>query len=227
MLSRGYLEPWANDRGVLYVYDKELETGGVRTIRNATVVGDAYATKVVNHDLEGEFADIESAGLPSIRRLLNGATLSGGQELAIVRFLDMFIERGNFADQFKVRAPIAVASIDQPTVVEHVGIGDRLSLARSLNQESRTLLELGIRHWKWKVLELDSEVVTGDGSVITWNQTEGSPIEAVTFPISPYKILQIGRDLARGPLPLSQLIAARSRRWVIGTVQQDTPGHRR
>jgi hypothetical protein len=98
MVTRGYLAAWANDRNNVFVADAETKNGGIRGLSGATVVSYAYRTEISSVDLESEYARIESDALPAIRNLAGGGSITSAGRDAIIRFLDMHIERGRWAD---------------------------------------------------------------------------------------------------------------------------------
>ena len=56
MVTRAYLNAWANESGVVDVADLEQGRVSTTTTKNATVVRYAYETEVMNYDLEQSFA---------------------------------------------------------------------------------------------------------------------------------------------------------------------------
>lgn len=219
MITRGYLEGWANDRGLVYVFDAEAEVHGPRALSSATVVMYAYRTEHTTLDLEHEYSKVEGEGVAAIRMLAASGALSKEGQGALVRFLDMFLERGFSADQAKVRVPVGIGDfVGGDLRMETLGMGDRLVLSRSMDENRISLAALKIEDWTWRVIPVDSGLVTGDGAAILWNGTAGGPLAAVTFPLSPTRLLVIGDLLMGVPVPFNQLVANRSKRWLIDHV---------
>lgn len=213
MVSRAYLDAWADARGLVDVAD--LEQGRVSTtaIRNATVVRYAYETEVMTYDLEGQFARIEGAGISALRVLRETQTLTLHEKHSVVAFLDMHLERGRYADQTQTRAPALLLKSDGTIEEAGLNLGDRLFLTQYMKDVVR-LSRLGIEQWPWQILSA-KEFATGDGAVILWREINGSNISTVTFPLSPTEMLVIGHEL-EVPLDLNVLMAMKSRRWLVG-----------
>lgn len=221
MVSKGYLRAWANSRDLLFVMDAEHETRGVRALSNATVVSHAYRTEHTTLDLEAEYARVESAALPAMRNLANGGTTTNEGEAAIVHFLDMHAERGRYADQAGVKFPIATANIYSGQVkMAEMGLGDRLVLSRhkELSPSVVRIQSLGVQKWRWRVVPVPSGLITGDGAVLMWEKRAAAGVTSITFPLSPSRLLVLGQDLDGLHIPLNELIAGRSRRWLVDHV---------
>ncbi len=76
MVSSGYISGWADQRNVIAVLDLEKGIGYHRSYKKATVVNYVYEPALLSHDLEGEYARIESAGIRVIRMLRMGRGLT-------------------------------------------------------------------------------------------------------------------------------------------------------
>lgn len=214
MVSRGYLEGWADPRGRVDVIDIEHGRGFCTSIGNATVVSYAYDAEVLSNDLEERYASIENAGTPVIVKLRNGAdSLTAAEEAAMIDFLDMHLDRGRYADQTKVRAPAVL--LKTGGVVEHaeLTLGDRMILSQSLPEVLR-LKTLGLEQWQWQVVE-EHGLVTGDGAVLLWAESKGAKLCTVTFPLSPSRLLVIGQKLPDSLNPNGRL-TTKSKRWIVG-----------
>lgn len=217
MITRGYLEAWSNDRGIVHVWDAEHQINHPSSITNATVVSHGYRTAVTPFDLEGDYARIEGGALPALRGLATGGAPNSDGRAAIVSFLDMHLERGRYADQAKVRVPVWLGSTTEPGRMAEMALGDRLTFARDIDTDAIRLHRLGLDRWTWRVLPISGGLVTGDGAVMLFNRGNG-PVCAVTFPLSPTRLLVIGDGLP-GVHPLfNQLIASRCRRWLVDHV---------
>lgn len=216
MVSRRYISAWGDERGRIDVIDLEQKRGYETTFGRATVVSYAYeATLLVGAKLEQQYDRIESAGLPSIVKLRNGRQLSEAERVAVIAFLDMHIERGNFADQTKVHTPAVAVMTDGRSRSTTLGLADRLVLSRHVNEGADRLAKHRLEDWNWSVHHVEN-LVTGDGAVLRFAKP-GRPGEpgSVFFPLSPTRLLQIG-DLPMEEVPLNSIIASRSRRWLIG-----------
>lgn len=217
MVSRAYLEAWANGRSLVWVFDKENpEISGVRSVRDATVVRYAYRTELTSLDLEADYARVESRATPALRNLANGGSVGREGEVAIVDFLDMHRERGGFADKTKARVPMASANVlTGESRLVHAGLGDRIVLSRSVDTSRVRIKDLRVDRWRWHVLPVDSGLITGDGAVLLWSERDA--VRTVTFPISPSRLLVIGSGLSGATVPINSLMADHSRRWLIGS----------
>lgn len=213
MVSRAYLAAWANEKGLVDVADLEQERVSTTSTTNATVVRYAYETEVMNHDLEGGFAKIESAGISALAELRNTRTLTIDRRRAVVAFLDMHLERGRFADQTQTRSPAILLMGDGTTKESELNLGDRLLLSQHMKDIERLSLQ-GCEQWPWTI-RYAGGFVTGDGAVILWRDVGSKSVCTVTFPISPTELLVIGRDL-HIQLDLNVLLAMKSRRWLVG-----------
>lgn len=228
MVTRVYLEGWANDRGVVFVWDAESGTFGVRGLINATVVSYAYRTEQTTLDLEAHYANIEGNGIAAFRNIITGGTLNSDGRAAAIEFLDMHLERGRYADQAAVRMPVGIGNIVTGGFeMGEMTMGDRLVLSESMNKEAIRISRLGVERWPWRVATVNSGLITGDGAVLMWERRAGAGVTTVTFPLSPTRLLVLGDDLPN--VPINALIANRSRRWLIdhvdGDVARSAPAH--
>ncbi|KIC59978.1 hypothetical protein RM52_00745 [Microbacterium hominis] len=214
MVSRGYIQGWADRRGRVDVLDLQGKRGYFTSIENATVVGYVYDPGVLSHDLEAEYGQIESAGVPVIAKLRSGAdSLSTSECSDMVAFLDMHLDRGRYADQAKVRTPAVLVKTGGALEDAQLTLGDRLLLAQAFTDVVR-LAALGLEQWKWQVLELEG-LATGDGAVLLWRSTKDSDLCTVSFPLSPTRLLVIGHDLPNN-LPINLILARNCKRWLVG-----------
>lgn len=219
MVSKGYLTAWANERGLVHVWDAEKLVSGVRPVGDATVVRYAYRTELIGHNLEAEYGRIESRATPALRNLATGGSLTSDGEVAVLDFLDMHQERGQYADQAEVRIPVAAGNIYAGSVsMEQMGLGDRLTLARDTDTEAVRVSSLGVKRWRWRVLPVDSGLATGDGAVMLWRKRSSAPISAVSFPVSPTRLLILGDGLDGLTIPLNTLLMSNCRRWLVDHV---------
>lgn len=227
MITRAYLEAWANERGLVHVWDAENELNRVSSLTDATVVRYAYRTNVTSFDLEAHYARLENRAIPALRSLANGGGPSRDGRAAVIDFLDMYLERGRYADQAKVKMPVWVGSTSSPGHMADMGLGDRLTFAKDLDTESVRLAHLDLEVWTWRVLSINGGLVTGDGAVLMFTRTQGGPVSAVTFPLSPTRLLVIGDGLRGIPPSFNLLTASRCRRWLVDRVDgalARTPG---
>lgn len=219
MLTRAYLAAWANDRGKVFVADAESNRGGVRSLSDATVVSYAYRTEITNLDLEAEYGEVESDAVPAIKNLAAGGSITSDGRAAVVRFLDMFSERGRWADQAAVRMPVAVMASNYPEGVRmaEMGLGDRMVLSRhkELGANGLQLADLGIARWAWRIAEVESGLLTGDGAVLAVRPDEEASINTVCFPLSPTRLLIIGEGFGRTAVSINALIVSQCRRWLL------------
>ncbi len=223
MITRAYLEPWADGRGRVRVWDYENSVDGVRSLNDATVVGDAYRADVSGFDLEQHYSKIESIGVRLLRIAASGGPLSEVERDAIVDFLDMFLDRHRYAGQGKATIPASLVTVDFTTgesSAREVGmtLGDRLNFAKDANIDVVRLEALGVARWTWRVFPVEGNLVTGDGAVLLFREDKTSPITAICFPLSPKKVLVIGDGLTDVPEKINFHIAANSRRWVVDHV---------
>lgn len=214
MLTEGYLKAWADARGRVDVIDVQHRRGFPSSTINATVVSYVYETSVLAHNLEDEYSRIESAGIPVIVKLREGAaSLTLSQRDAMIAFLDMHLDRGRYADQTELRVPAVLVKAEGQFEDAELALADVMLLSQS-HPDVLRLASLGLDHWEWKVLDARG-LATGDGAVLLWRQTDDADICTVSFPLSPTRLLVIGRDLP-DELPLNARVARNSKRWLVG-----------
>lgn len=214
MVTRSYLEGWANENRRLLVWDLENKSRRELGLNDATVVKYAYKTEHFDVDLERKYSAIESDGISAIRTLTESGTINNHGRSAIANFIEMHRERGLYADQTKVRMPVIFGG---PGGIrpETMGLGDRLALRDSVDTGIAKLKNLELRRWRWRVHETEWSIITGDGAVLLWRDYPDSPISTVTFPLSPNKLLMIGAEFNENDFPINQCIADNCRRWII------------
>jgi hypothetical protein len=127
----------------------------------------------------------------------------------------MHLERGRYADQAKITTPALVIKSDGEAEEAELNLGDRLLLSRNMEGALR-LSNLGLEHWPWRLYE-GANLITGDGAVLLWRDTNGSDPSMVTFPLSPTLMLVIGSEIGL-EFPVNNLVAGNSRRWLVGSV---------
>lgn len=180
---------------------------------NATVENYVYDPNFLTRNLEQCYSVIEGAGIPVLRKLRNGESLSDAELLAVVAFLDMHLVRGRYADRTKVRAAAVALRTDGRIEHTELALGDALLLSQSFPDVLR-LTTLGLEQWAWHVQE-ETCLATGDGAVLLWRAIDGAPVTTVSFPLSPTQLLVIGEDLP-DDIPLNALLAQNSKRWIVG-----------
>jgi len=217
MVPKGYIRAWADRRNRVEVIDVQHGRGVTSSIENATVVSYVYEPAVLTHDLEAEFALIESRGLSAIRKMRYAHITTFEERDALIAFLDMHLERGRYADQADVRTFARLLRTDGQTEDSELSMGDRLLLSRHVEGATR-LARLGLERWPWHVRPA-LRLATGDGAVLLWRPKPGAEISTISFPLSPTQLLVIGDDLP-ADLPLNQLMAEKCRRWIVSV-----PGH--
>ena len=99
MVSKGYLQAWANDEKRVSVIDCQNDRGFTTSVDSATVVSYVYDPQVLTVDLEARFAKTEAAGIKALNVLRAQETLTLEMQIAVIEFLDMHLERGRYADQ--------------------------------------------------------------------------------------------------------------------------------
>lgn len=218
MITRSYLEAWSNPRGLVHVWDAEHEINRPQSLTNATVVGRGYQTLVTGFDLEGHYGQIESQAVPGLRSLADGGGPNPEGRAAIIAFLDMHLERGRYADQTKVKVPVWLGSTVEQGRMAEMALGDRLTFARNVDRDTIRLAALNVERWPWRVLAIHGGLVTGDGAVLLFSKTGGAPVTAVTFPLSPTRLLVIGDGLPGLHPQFNLLIASKCRRWLVDHV---------
>lgn len=212
MVSRSYLDEWADGKGVVDVADLVKGVSITTTIGNATVVSYAYRTEVMPTDLEAQFGKIESAGVSALRKFREAHKLAENELKNAIAFLDMHRERGLYADQTKTRAPAILLMKDGSLQKTQLPLGDRMVLASYMN-EGIQLNQLGIEKWPWTIWNA-KEVLTGDGALVFWREAGSTEPTTITFPLSPTEVLVIGRRL-NSPVDINMVMAMKSRRWLI------------
>lgn len=213
MVSKGYIRAWADKKNVVDVLDLQEGRGYRSSYLRATVVNYVYDPNFLTRNLEHDYSLIESAGTPALVKMRNGEPLTEAEAFAVIAFLDMHLDRGRYADRTKVRA-LAVA-LRRDGRIEHteLALGDALLLSQSF-QDVLRLATLGLEHWPWQVLDA-SGLATGDGAVLLWRAADGAKVTTVSFPLSPTQLLVIGEDIP-DDVPLNQLLAKNSKRWIVG-----------
>lgn len=220
MIPRGYLTAWTNDRGMLFVTDKENAMSREMSLSSATVVRYVYEAPATVIDLEHEFSRIESRGIPAIRRLAGDDDLNREGKLALVQFLDMFAKRSLGADQTKVRPPMVklkMGSMDAE--LGQFTLGDRLVLSDAFGGDGPTLQERGFQSGRWCVTDVPDGLITGDGAVIEWQISSEAVSRVVTFPLSPTRLLVMGQGGDTRELNVNRAVLDRSRRWLIDRLE--------
>jgi hypothetical protein len=215
MVSQGYIEAWADKRGIVDVIDVQDRHGFPTSIRNATVVSYVYDPNVLTRDLEEAYSKVEDAGTPVIVKLREGAqSLTNKERDSMIAFLEMHLERGRYTDRTKLRAPALVLKTEGEIEETELRLGDVLLLSRSLPEVLR-LQNLELDQWEWRVWPVEG-LITGDGAVLLWrSSSEDAEICTVTFPLSSDRLLVIGRELPDG-VPMNDRIASNSKRWIVG-----------
>lgn len=217
MLSKGYLRAWVDSQNEVDVIDIEKRLGLKSRLGNATVVKYAYDPKLLTRDLEGQFEKIETRGIPALFKLRHGHSLSADEKSNVVDFLDMHLDRGRYADQAQVSTPATVLKTGVRVEAAELNLGDRFLLSQSMKDVMR-LSSMELERLPWVVHDTTG-LVTGDGAVMLWCESEGSPVTAVTFPLAPTKMLVIGRTtVPMIPERLNDLMTRKCRRWIVGAV---------
>lgn len=222
IIPESYILSWADDSGDVYVADTQNARGLILRASNATIVKYAYKTAVLKHDREAHYSQIEARGIQAIRAACNGPVFSQSDRRDLTDFMDMFIERGLYADQADLSVPVIRGSFDSDEIEEvEFNLGDMISLHKDLNASDVTLREAGIEHWDWAVVEQPHPMITGDGAVICIQNDER--LTTVLFPLSPFMLLVVGEAQLDLSFSVTEYIAQVSRRWIIGR-PQDAPG---
>lgn len=209
MISKAYLRAWADHRNRVDVLDLKGGRGYPSAIENATVVSEAYESNVLSPDLEKIYAKIESRGIGVISKLIERQPITPSEQDAMVSFLDMHLDRGRYANRSGERAPAKLLTLGGHTQDGELSLGDILLLSQYVAGVIR-LKELGITTWAWQVQDA-RHLATGDGAVLLWTSSAQDRISTVSFPLSPTKLLVIGRDLPID-VPLNDRLAMNSRR---------------
>lgn len=216
MVSSGYISAWADDNNVIAVLDLEKGIGYHKSYKKATVVNYVYEPALLSYDLEGEYARIESAGIPVVRKMREGLDLTIGERTRLVEFLEMHRYRGRYSDRAEVRVPAMAVMSDGSAKDVKLRLGDMMLITR--NQETGPrLTDLGMDELDWTVWEVD-DIPTGDGAVMLWgssSKTGADSVSVVTFPLSPTQLLLIGGELPNG-VPFKTRLAMNCQRWIVG-----------
>lgn len=215
MVSKGYLQAWANDEKRVSVIGCQNDRGFTTSVDSATVVSYVYDPQVLTVDLEARFAKTEAAGIKALNVLRAQETLTLEMQIAVIEFLDMHLERGRYADQAAVTTPAVILKVGGETEKTNLKLGDRLLLSRNMEGFFR-LRDLSLELWPWRIYTSDL-LVTGDGAVLLFRETRDSEICTVTFPISPTQLLVIGREIDVN-LQINEFIMRNCRRWVVGAI---------
>lgn len=152
MITRAYLEQWADGRNRVHVFDAESEANYPTSVTNATVVSYGYRPEVLTVDLESVYEKIESRAVPALRSLASGGAPNREGRAAVVSFLDMHLERGRYADQAKVKMPAWLGSAVTPGRMADMALGDRLALAKDLDTGALRLNPAELEAWPWRVV---------------------------------------------------------------------------
>lgn len=213
MVTRGYMAAWADDRNVVDVLDVHEGRGYPSSIENATVVSYVYDPLVMTHDLEGQFADLETRGVSAITRLRTGHGLTRDETQSMIEFLDMHLHRGRYADRVGARQPARLLMDDGTVQDKELNYGDLLSLAHD-HTDTLRLTDLGLETWTWQVFST-SGLYTGDGAVLLWRPDADHDLSTITFPLSPTEILVIGEGIPVD-VDVNRSIVNNCRRWIVG-----------
>jgi hypothetical protein len=122
--------------------------------------------------------------------------------------------------------PVGIATLDQPGGnfrMAQMGLGDRLALSRieEIAPDKLKLADLAIERWDWRVIPVESGLITGDGAVLAVRKTDNDLVSTICFPLSPWRMLVIGPGFGRTPVPINLVIASQSRRWLVDRVDGD------
>lgn len=217
MVSKGYIRAWADAKNRVEVLDLEGGRGYLISYNRATVDSYVYDPKVLTHDLEQDYAKVESNGIPAINKIREGHLgLTAVERKAVIAFLDMHLDRGRYANQSKTLAPAVILKTDGSHENAELNLGDLLLLSQYLPEVLR-LSKLGIEGWPWRV-EYVNGLSTGDGAVLLWRQPGSEEVCTVSFPLSPTKLLVIGQPLADGVPHPNVLLSENSKRWIVGEI---------
>ena len=221
IIPKSYMLPWADENGDIYVADAQNGRALILRASNATIVKYAYKAAVLKHDREAHYSQIETRGIRAIRAACSGAELNQSDRRDLTDFMDMFIERGLYADQNDLSVSVIRGSFDSDEFEEvEFNLGDMISLHKDLNASDVTLRDAGIENWNWAVVEQPHPMMTGDGAVICIKLDE--QLTTVLFPLSPFKLLIVGEAQPDLSFSVTKYIASVSRRWIIGR-PQDAP----
>lgn len=219
MVSKGYLRAWADQRGRVDVVDIEQGREFKTTINRATVVSYAYESNVLTANLEDEYSRIESSAIPVFVKMCEGEKqLEEDEQRSVIKFLDMHLERGRYAGQVKISTLGVTLKADGSIKQADLNLSDRLLLTRQMNGPIR-LTPLGLESWPWNIYP-GAGLITGDGAVVPW-RGKNHDLCTVTFPISPTKMLVIGKEIPLDATVNSHVVK-NSRRWLVGEVDSLT-----
>jgi hypothetical protein len=57
--------------------------------------------------------------------------------------------------------------------MSEMGLGDRLALSLDLNKDALRISALRVDRWPWRITDVSSGLLTGDGAVLTWEHRKG------------------------------------------------------
>ncbi|TDP94613.1 uncharacterized protein DUF4238 [Leucobacter luti] len=224
MIPACYLRAWEDEKSEVYVADLVAERPLILRTSKATVVNYAYKPAVLKHDREAHYAAIEDRGIVAIREAAKGSVLNSDARLAVIEFFDMFQERGIHADHASLSVPVVMGSQDSEELKDlDMNLGDMITLHRDLNPDLLNLKDQHLEDRPWKVITQPAPMMTGDAAVIPILGAEDDELIAVLFPLSPMELLVIGDVPENLKLNITQYIAMKSRRWLVGRVE-DAPG---
>ena len=215
MVCKGHLRAWADNRNSVDVIDLQEKRGFKTSIENATVVSYVYDPEVLTVDLERHFANIESAGTAALAKLREGEPITLDEQRDVIAFLNMHMERGRYADQATTTTPALLIKTSGDAEKANLRLGDRLLLSRNMEGVLH-LDKMGLETWPWRLYDAVN-LVTGDGAVLLWRATKDSELCSITFPLSPTLLLVIGQEVDFH-LPFNELVAFKSRRWLVASV---------
>jgi len=178
MVTKGYLRAWADSRGRVDVLDLKHGRGFSWSVENATVVSYAYDPQVLSRDLERDYSEIEGAGVPALLKLRTAIQIDSDEQSAIIKFLDMHLDRGRYADQTDVRIPAVLLKNDGSIEDAELNLGDRLLLSQHVPDVLR-LGPLGLENGPWRLRDARG-LATGDGAVLLWQPTEGAGVATIS-----------------------------------------------
>lgn len=216
MVSKGYLRAWADEKNTVEVIDVQDDRRYRVSYKGATVVSYVYDPNILTHDLEQEYAEIESIGIPAINKLRGGDyDLSDAERKALVAFLDMHLDRGRYANQARTLAPAILVKTDGQHENAELNLGDLVLLSQYLPEVLR-LSKLGIEEWRWEIWPVNG-LITGDGAVLLWCEPGSEEVITISFPLSPTKLLVIGQTLPDG-IWHNDRLAENCKRWIVGEI---------
>lgn len=212
MVTKSYLKAWADKKNVIDVLDVQEERGFRSSISNASVVSYVYDPAVLTVNLEAEYGAIEDKGASAFTRLRTGRMTLEDQE-AIVRFMDMHLHRGRYADRAGHEVDAVLMMTDGTHQDAKLTLGDMLMLTHQ-HPDTLRLTDLDLPSWTWKIYPIEN-LYTGDSAVLLWRPNADSDLQTVTFPLSPTQLLVIGEDLPED-LNMNRFIVNNCRRWIVG-----------